>query len=483
MYVCLISLFISTFSFAQAPDTLWTKKYGGSNDEGAYGVQQTAEGGYIIAGTTESFDAGMDDFWLIKTNAAGDTTWTKTYGGTEYDYCYDLKLTSDGGYLLIGETYSFHPSFWFAYIIKTNSFGDTLWTSVVGEGRHYFARSGLEISGGDFIFTGRTKASGAGQEDLWIVKLDANGDTVWTKTMGGNDNEQGMSIQEANGGGFIIAGITESFGAGDRDVWLIRTDQSGDTIWTRTYGGTNSDYASDVKQTVDNGFIIAGATKSFGHLNNHYDAWLIKTNSNGDTSWTKTFGGSFHDGALAVQQTLDGGYILTGYRGFDLSKTDVWLIKTDASGDTLWTATYGGIRGDYGRSVEQTNDGGYIIAGEYYQSTINTRDVWLIKTDPDPSGVEPNEDKSFSETFILKQNYPNPFNPTTAIEFSIPKAEFVTLIIYNLIGQEVSTLVSEKLAVGIYKYEWDASENPTGICFYKVTAGKFTAVRKMLLVK
>jgi hypothetical protein len=486
-YVIIFSLpcllFIIQFLSAQAPDTLWTKKYGGSSDDKAYGVKQTTDGGYIIAANTQSLGNGLDDIWLIKTNATGDTTWTKTYGNTEYDYCYHVQQTSDDGYLLFGETNSFHHTYWFAWVIKTNSFGDTVWTSVIGEGRHYFARSGIELSGGECIFTGRTKASGSAEEDLWLVKLDAIGDTVWTKRMGGNGNDHGISIEQATGGGFIIAGVTESFGAGDKDLWLIRTDQSGDTIWTKTYGGIDSDIASDIKQTDDNGFIIAGATRSFGHMNNYYDAWLIKTDSIGDTVWTKTFGGNFHDGGLAVQQTLDGGYILVGYKTLDLLNGDVWMIRTDDSGDTLWTASFGSNFYDYGRSVEQTNDGGYIIAGEYYEYNTNSRDVWLIKTAPDPSGIKSNVFENLPGTAILNQNYPNPFNPTTTIEFDLPKSSQVTLKIYNILGEEVITLVSDRLPTGSYSYEWDASNLASGVYLYRLQAGEYVETRKMVLMR
>ena len=479
----IFSLFFQTH-FAQAPDTMWTKKIGGSNDEIGSCIQQTTDGGYIVAGHTQSFGVGLDDIWLIKTNAAGDTLWTRTYGGTEYDYCYYVQQTSDGGYLLIGETDSFDPTYWFAWIIKTNSFGDTLWTNVIGESRHYFARSGLEISGGGYLFTGRTKATGAGQEDLWLVKLDAGGDTVWTKTIGGGDDEQGISIQQTNDGGFIIAGVTKSFGAGDYDAWLIRSDPTGDTIWTKTFGGSSRDFAYDVQQTNDNGFIIAGMTESFGYANNFSDVWLIKTNSNGDTLWTKTFGGIDRDGAFALHQTSDGGYILVGFTdSFGAGNYDVWLIKTNSSGDSLWTSTYGGIFYDYGRSVEQTDDGGYIIAGDYYETITNSRDVWLIKISPDPNEVEHQDLNSIPETFSLKQNYPNPFNPITTIEFGVPSGDFIKLHIYNSLGEEVTLLVNEYLNAGNYKVKWDAEDLPVGIYIYKLSGNGFSKTKKMVLLK
>ena len=483
VYTGLIFLFSFFTVFAQAPDTLWTKKYGGSGDERAFCVHQTFDGGYIIAGHTESFGAGLDDCWLIKTDAAGDSVWAKTFGETDYDYCYDVQQTADSGYLLIGESSSFFHNLWCGLIIKTDVNGDTVWTRTVGEGQFYFARSGLENPAGEIAFTGRTKASAAGQEDLWFAKLDTSQNFDWNITLGGNNNDVGASLQQTKDGGFIIAGVTESFGAGNKDGWLIRADSLGDTVWTRTYGGTNSDWVYDVKQTDDGGFIIAGATESFGHVNYYTDAWMIRTDSNGDTVWAKTLGGPIHDHFLTVQQTLDGGFIFVGHLGYDFNRGDVLLVKTDAGGDTLWTSTYGDNYWNYGRSVEQTDDGGYIIAGDYYDITTNSRDVWLIKTAPDPSGLEPPAGNPFPETVYLNQNYPNPFNPTTTISWQLAVRSDVSLAIYNISGQKVVELVNEIQPPGKYTIQFHSENLSSGIYFCRLQAADFVETRKMILLK
>jgi hypothetical protein len=484
LFLIIFTLLSIQYQFAQAPDTLWTKIFGGSDDEFGYFAEQTSDGGYIITGWTKSFGAGLNDVWLVKTNSMGDTLWTKTYGGNKDENVSCVQQTSDGGYILFTESDSFDPTYWKVWLIKTDATGDTSWTKLIGESKHYFVQSGLEISGGDYIFVGYHKASGAGQEDLWLVKTDASGDTIWTKTYGGGEGDLSSSIKQTNDGGYIISASTKSFGAGDYDCWLIRTDASGDTIWTKTYGGTNSDYANSVQQTSDNGFILAGATRSFGTANNYNDVWLIKTNSLGDTIWTKTFGGSYHDGALSVQQTLDGGYILVGYTGsFGAGNNDVWLIKTNASGDTLWTKTLGGIYWDVGRSIEQTSDGGYIIGGDYYETSTNSYDFWLIKIATDQNEVEPLEEGNIPDNYILKQNYPNPFNPVTTIDFGVPVSEFVTLAIYNLLGEQVGLIVNEELSAGNYKANWDAKDLTSGVYFYRIQAGEFVQSYKMILIK
>jgi hypothetical protein len=467
--------------FAQTPDTIWTRIFGSSNNEYGYYAEQTDDGGFILVGYVDI--SGDDDIWLIKTDANGDTVWTKTIGGIGYDYASCVHQTSDGGYIIFGDTDSFDPNFWDVWLIKTNSSGDTLWTKVLGANQYYFVESGLELPGSGYVFAGYTKTTAGGPEDIWLVKTDLDGDTVWTKTYGGSDRDLPHSISRTQDGGFIIAGSTKSQSAGDFDAWLIRTDSNGNLVWTKTYGGTGYDLGEDAKQTDDNGFIIAGVTESFGHMNNYVDAWLIKTDSDGDTLWTKTFGGDTHDGALSVVQTSDGCYVWTGYLDISTFNQDLWVLKTDASGNTLWSETYGGTFNNIGRCINKTDDENLIITGDYYSEVTNTRDVWLLNVDPDVSDVERDENSQIPETIVLKQNYPNPFNPSTTIEFGIPESQFVTFAVYNLLGEQVSLIVNENLSAGNYKVDWDAGDLPSGIYIYKLIAGVFNQSNKMILMK
>jgi len=477
-YLFLLTLSAFQICLAQLPDTIWTKIYGDSDDEYGYYAEQTDDGGFILVASIDV--SGNDDVWLIKTDANGDTLWTKTYGTYHYDYPSCVHQTNDGGYIIFGETDSFDPNFFEGWLIKTNSSGDTLWTKHLGDYAYYFVEDGIVLSGGGYVFVGSTKISAADPEDIWLVKTDSDGDTIWTKTFGGPDHDIANSICRTSDGGFIIGGVTKSFGEGDYDAWLIRTNADGNLVWTKTYGDAASNLASDVKQTDDGGFIIAGSTEESNHYHN---AWLVKTDYNGDTLWTRKWGGDEHDGAMSVVQTSDGGYVWTGYIKISTFNQDLWVFKADLNGNPQWSKTYGGTFNNIGRSINKTNDGSFVIAADYYSEETNTRDVWLLKVDPDISNVERNDNAQIPETIILKQNYPNPFNPTTTIEFGIPESQFVTLEVYNLLGEQVGIVVNEFLSAGNYDADWNAAELPSGIYIYKLVTGEHSLSNKMILMK
>ena len=341
-------------------------------------VQETTDGGYIITGWTESSTNGSHDVYLIKTDANGDSLWSQTFWdilATSYDEGdtegYSVQQTTDGGYIITG---AISPTFIGdnGYLIKTDGNGIEQWTKT-------FAGTGFSIqqtTDGGYIITGATESLGNGDSDVYLMKTDGNGIEQWSQTFGGTGNDVGWSVQQTTDGGYIITGVTGSFGNGDSDVYLIKTDGNGIEQWSQTFGGTSYDWGAEVQQTTDGGYVITGNTESFG--NGFYDVYLIKTDGNGVEQWTKTFGGTGEEDGRSVQQTTDGGYIITGNtESFGNGFYDVYLIKTDGNGVEQWTKTFGGTGGEDGYSVQQTTDGGYIITG--YTSSFGN--VYLIKTD------------------------------------------------------------------------------------------------------
>ena len=313
----------------------WTKTYGGTNWDEAYALVQAGDGGYALAGDTRSYGAGDYDSWLVKTDSAGNALWNKTYGGTGDDGAVDLVQTADGGYALAGDTRSY----------------------------------------------------GAGDYDFWLVKTDVSGNAQWNRTYGGTGNDRAETLVQTADGGYALAGHTTSFGAGDYDSWLVKTDYAGNMQWNKTYGGTNTDSASSMVQTSDGGYALAGwrgGSVLYGSW-----AWLVKTDSSGSELWSNTYGGSRVDEARSVVQTSDGGYALAGYTySYGAGNGDFWLVKADSSGKMQWNQTYEGTyNGDEAHSMVQTSDGGYALAGYSDSYGAGESDFWLVKTDE--NGVIP----------------------------------------------------------------------------------------------
>jgi len=360
--VSLVALFTQS-AYAVA----FAKTYGGTGYDHASSVQQTSDGGYIIVGTTHSFGAGDLDIFLIKTDANGDRIWAKTYGGTDRDEGYSVQQTSDGGYILAGLTESFGVGGGDIFLIKTDANGNVQWAKTYGGAYWDFASSVQQTSDGGYIVAGVTSG------DIFLIKTDADGNIIWAKTYGGTDDEWAFSVQQTSDGGYIVAGGTEPLGAGG-DIFLIKTDADGNLQWAKTYGGTGYDRAFSVQQTSDGGYILAGVTSG--------DIFLIKTDANGNVQWAKTYGGAYWDFASSVQQTSDGGYIIAGTtRSFGAGGYDILLIKTDANGNIIWAKTYGGASDEGASSVQQTSDGGYIVAGYTWSFSAGSSDIFLIKTD------------------------------------------------------------------------------------------------------
>ena len=361
----------------------WNRTFGGSKDDRGYSVQQTADGGYIILGDTSSYGAGGDDFWLIKTDVQGNKQWDRTFGGSSGDYSRSVQQTRDGGYILLGSTYSFGAGRSDAWLIKTDADGNKQWDRTFGGSDYDFGRSVQQAQDGGYIILGSTDSYGAGSRDFWLIKTDADGNIDWKKTFGGIYSDYPKSVQQTLDGGYILLGGTLSYGAGSVDAWLIKTDAQGNKQWERTFGSSENDWGESVQQTSDGGFVLIGHTDSYtgGEV---FDLWLIKTDTRGNKQWDKTFGGSYLEYGKSVQQTSDGGFILLGYtESYGAGDYDFWLIKTDAQGNRQWDKTFGGSKEDKSSSVQQTSDGGYILLGYTESYGAGDADLWLIKYCPE----------------------------------------------------------------------------------------------------
>jgi len=370
----------ATFTTTPPPVTTWAKTYGGIDTDDANSIQQTSDGGYIAAGETYSSGAGVFDIWVLKLNANGTVAWQSTYGGGASEWAYSIQQTSDSGYIVAGATGSFGAMLEDVWLLKLNANGSVAWQKTYGGPNSDWAHSVQQTSDGGYIVAGQSGPYSPGTSDLWVLNLDADGNVEWQKTYGGSGDDVANSIQQTSDGGYIVAGYTSSFGAGNRDVWVLKLDADGSVAWQKTYGGLDEDLANSIQQTLDGGYIVAGRTKSFGA--GYQDFWVLKLDTDGSVAWQKTYGGPNSDWAYSIRQTSDGGFIVAGGTySFGAGGQDIWVLKLNVDGTVAWQKTYVGIDEEWAMSIEQTSDGGYIAAGTTYSFGAGNWDSWVLKLD------------------------------------------------------------------------------------------------------
>jgi hypothetical protein len=333
----------------------WTKIIGGKDFEDGYSLIQTSDGGYAIGGQTNSSGAGGYDVYLVKLDANGNLQWTKTIGGKKDDVgLMSLIQTSDGGYAIAGATNSFGAGNGDVYVVKLDANGNLQWTKTIGGPGDEIGFSLIQTSDGGYAIAGSTTSFGAGDEDVYVVKLDANGNLQWTKTIGGPKREWGNSLIQTSDGGYAIAGTTTSFGAGGWDVYVVKLDANGNLQGTKTVGGKDWDAGISLIQTSDGGYAIAGSTKSFGAGGE--DVYVVKLDANGKLQWTKTIGGENDDRGFSLIQTSDGGYAIAGSTiSFGAGERNVYVVKLDRNGDACCAVSQTSQVGSGGRLGSATS--------------------------------------------------------------------------------------------------------------------------------
>ncbi|UCC79268.1 MAG: T9SS type A sorting domain-containing protein [Candidatus Zixiibacteriota bacterium] len=456
-------LVVPVYVNAQAPDTLWTRIYGYDDVDEAWQLKETSDGGFIIVG----FSQENDDIYLLKTDENGDTLWTSLLGFTSDDIGRSVEPLDDGGYIITGYAGGY------IVLMKTDSLGNHLW-------HHYFdygwGRAVRVTNDGGFVIAGYTMF-GVNSEQIFIAKTDGEGNLVWSRAYGGPNAERAWDVRETPNGDFVVLGWTESFGMGRSDIYVIKTDSNGDSLWTRTYGSDGTDEGRSLLLKEDGGLIIAGKIYAPG---TYVNMAIISTDSNGDTIWTKIFPEGDYQVANSITATSDGGYIFaaisSGYP--DISK----ILKIDSNGDSLWCHTLEFPTQDlYCRSIIQSSDGGYVIAGYsgYYSSL---RDVFLCKLASDIVGVNDGTIR-LPDQITLHQNYPNPFNANTTISFTLLEPRNIMLSIYDLLGRKISVLADGYFDAGIHDITFDAGDLTSGIYFYNLKTGDISETKSMILLK
>ena len=353
----------------------WNHTFGGIYADYGFSLIQTSDNGIALAGTLTS------DFCLIKIDAHDEQEWNTTYGGVSWDYARSLIQSSDGGYVLAGLTHSYGSGLDDMWLIKTNATGQQEWNTIFGGISNDYAYSVIQTSDGGFALAGKTESYGAGLYDMWLVKTNANGQQEWNATFGGINDDEAYTVIQTSDGGFLLAGSTASYGNGGFDMWLVKTNGNGIPEWNTTFGGVNDDRIKSLIRTTNSDFVLAGYTLSYGAGSS--DMWLVKTNENGIPEWNTTFGGISNDYAISVIQTSDGGFALAGEtESYGAGLYDMWLVKTNASGQCEWNTTFGGTGWDRALCVIQVSDRGLVLAGSTASYGAGSSDIWLVKTVP-----------------------------------------------------------------------------------------------------
>jgi hypothetical protein len=381
----LLALTDAYSAIAGVPIIEWERVIGGDGDCEARSVRQTSDGGYIIAGHTNARRREKADIYLVKTDPNGDIEWERMLGGDGTDIGYWAEETTDGGYIVVGFTDPNGSGDCDGYLIKTDSMGNPQWEQTWGEdgSDQYFMVQ--QTPDGGYIVVGGTHSFGAQGRDAHLVKFDSVGNMEWQRPFGESGSEYASWAEQTADGGYIIVGATESLGSGGWDVYLIKTDSQGKREWTQPFGGTDDDAGYAVRQTIYGGYIVTGFTYSYGKGDK--DVYLIKTDSQGNKEWQNTFGGSGADSGLRVEQCIDGGFIVGGAINSPemfYPTGDMYLVRTDSVGNLQWEKVIGGRRsGEGAAGIQQTSDGGYIVVG--CTNPRGTRDwqILLIKLGAD----------------------------------------------------------------------------------------------------
>lgn len=349
----------------------WEKSYGGAETDEGSSVAMTTDLGYVICGTTRSYGLGNGDMILVKIDSLGTAKWIKTYGGTAGDSGSDIKLTGDGGFIAVGGTGSFGSGYSSVYVVRTDAAGDTIWTNAYGGDKSDFAYAVSPTYDGGFVIAGQTESFGAGYKDAYLIKTDAAGTLLWQKTYGGEKDERAYSVSVTSDGGYVLGGITHSFGAGKVDMYILKTDEKGDTTWTRTIGGPKSDYCYHVIQNYRFDFILSGSSYSFS--SGGADAYIINLTTDmvtavGDES------PNFTPSGFKLQQNYPNPFNATTNIGYSLSRAvPVSLTVYNILGQKIKEWNFDRqSRGDYLIEWDGTNTYNQKVASGVYLYRIVT---------------------------------------------------------------------------------------------------------------
>lgn len=523
-----VILLYSTGIVAQsAPAIEWQKIIGGDDWDALLSLERTADGGYILGGSSESGISGdkteeslFEDYWVIKTDSAGNIEWQNAIGGAMGEGLRTAQPLAEGGYILAGDSWSGisgdkseacrgETDFW---IVKTDSEGEVIWDKTFGGNTYDNLTCFIQTADGGFLAGGcsasplsgdKTEDNAGGGDDFgdyWLIRLDSNANTIWQNTIGGDKHDYLSCLQQTSDGGYIIGGSSESDSTGDKtensegdnDYWILKLDEAGNIIWQNTIGGNDADYLEAIQQTDDGGFILGGSSASSisgdktEDSRGDSDYWILKLDAEGNILWQHTYGGSGQDELSAFQQTAEGGLIIGGTSSSGISgdKTentfddanDMWLLKLSAEGELEWQKTIGDDGRDDCKALQATGDGGCIAAGSnsFYDDGY-IPDYWIVKLSFTADAIEQFDKDDFAAVF------PNPASEQFFIELQLPESvDDVQITLINMLGETV--YVSEKdFGAGLQREIVQLEDIPPAMYIVQMISQQFNISRSIVI--
>jgi len=490
IHIIIVILFLNMVNYVNAqPELQWERTYGGQDGDWGHSIIALENEGYLLVGTTASYALHDNSwyYWVAKTDHRGDIAWSRAYGGDGLSSGNDCISTLNNEFAIAGYTDSFGNGNFDMWLLKINEDGDSLWSSTFGGEFSDGCNSLINTADGGFAMCGWTQISDDAGWDFYLVKSDSLGNEMWSKSYGGDGEESCFSLIQLEDRGFVLGGYTSSFGSGNSDMWLLRTDENGDSLWSRTFGGEEFEACFSLTQISQDFIIMAGVTESYG--SGESDAWVVKSNIDGDSLWSRELGGLDDDVVWEIIETNDNGFALTGRtNSIGVGRADSWIVKLDENGDSLWYQSFGDLNDDLCTSIVQNADDSYTIFG-------NTKPVddeilwddfdqfWLIRTDSDPNLIGYENRLSLPQKFYMYPSYPNPFNSISNINFLLPKAMKITLKISDTLGRNLKTLIDGEEKAGNHTKTVDLSYMQSGTYFIILESTSEFLTQEIILIK
>ncbi len=483
-------LIIPTATHAQPPDTVWTSTFGGAHTDLSASVLQTPDGSFVFAGSTDSNGTTSLDAWLVKVDSAGDLVWSTVFGGSGDEAAYSVQTTSDGGFIMAGYTTSYGSGGYDSWLVKTDADGAYQWDATFGGAGLDLGYTATQLSDGGYALVGYTASSGAGGYDIHLVRTDDSGELIWEEFYGGSQDDIAYSFAQTADGGYVITGYTSSQGPGPYNLWLLKTDSTGTVEWDKVLGGSEGEIGYEVRQTTNGGYIITGYTSTWGAGSS--DLWLVRTDNAGTVIWDSYFGGTQWDVGMSVTETWDGGFAVTGYTDTDGPATaigyDLWILKTDSAGIEEWEIILDNGNDSYGQALAQTSDNGYVVTGYTWMeaSGADDFDVWLIRLDAETGiggGANPP-----SAGPVIESVFPNPSAGTFSIQCTPGESGELDAAVYGITGLLVTVLTPDQLLSPTVRFTWNGrnaagNDVPDGIYLLRVSDGYRTVTARMVLIR